>query len=215
MAETLVKGVLQHQVATYEKVRGMQMLIGLLLALFDGVAVGLGTFVEVAQVAIEPCLHGHNGNAAVDYAVAVGIEVIGEELRVDDGHVAVDEEDVGVECLLDEVVADGGSTNVLLTAEIEAVGHRGNHLIGLDGILGGGAVVAHDDLIPDCSGLRLVTEGLDEGDAGVIVGRDEYGKCPDSHILYVVSRGKSNTFLWKNQEKWKLLGDNFGGMGKL
>ena len=190
MAETLVEGVLEHDVATHEEVGGVDVLIGLQLALFGGVAVGLGTFVEVAQVAVEPCLLGHDGNAAVDHAVAVGIEVIGEELRVDDGHVAVDEEDIGIECLLDEVVADGGSTNVLLTAEIEAVGHRGNHLIGLDGILGGGAVVAHDDLVPDGSGLCLVTEGLDEGDAGVIVGRDEYGKCPDCHIFMLFQGAK-------------------------
>lgn len=129
MAETLVEGVLKHQVATHKEISGVEVLVGTLLSFGGSVTRGFGLLVTVAQVSGQTGIVA-DGYTTVDHCIAVGIEVSCEEEVVDHRHIAVDEEDMATGGLRDEEVADGSAPYILLTANKTAVGHVGNSTVG-------------------------------------------------------------------------------------
>jgi hypothetical protein len=113
MPETLVEWVFTHDVAPHEEIGGVDVLIGGLLPLFGCMARGLGCLVTITQVAFQMVDKRTDSYAAVDDSIAVSIEIVSEKPVADDGHIAVDEEQVGVVGLLCEEVTDSSATNIL------------------------------------------------------------------------------------------------------
>lgn len=95
MPETLVERVFTHDVAPHEEISGVDVLIGGLLPLFGCMARSLGCLVTITQVALQMLDKRTDSYAAVDDSIAVSIEIVSEKPVADDGHIAVDEEQVG------------------------------------------------------------------------------------------------------------------------
>ena len=170
IAEPLVEGVGEHQVAPDEEVGGVEVLIGAFPAHLRGVLALGGFLVEVAQVPLEGFRIATDGYAPVDdIGILLGgilTDVVGSHHR----HVAVDEEQPVVAGFPGETVPDGGPPRVLGLNEIAAVDPLVDLTVLRHHFLIRGAVVAHEDLIVDAGLLSLLAEVIHQIDAQVIIG---------------------------------------------
>lgn len=177
MTETLVEGMLTHHVAADEEIGGVEMLVGRTLAHEVGVLRLLGLLIAIAQIAPEGDGIAYDADSAIDDRGGVVLQITLDILRVEDCHVAVDEEQPGVAGLPDEEIADGGATYILAANEVLAKGEGGDGTIGLDGSGIGRTVVGHNDLEGNARCLQLGNQLLHQRQADVIVGGNEYGEC--------------------------------------
>ena len=91
----------------------------------------LGFLVEIAEIAAEGIGRDLDVDATNDDADIGLSEVTAEEVGREDGHVAIDEEQIGVLGLLGKEIADGSATTILRAEDVSAVGPIIDSLIGL------------------------------------------------------------------------------------
>lgn len=115
----------------------------------------LGFLVEIAEIATEGIGGALDADATNDDADIGLSEVAAEEGGREDGHVAIDEEQIGVLGLLGKEIADGSATTILRAEDVSAVGPIIDSLVGVYRLGIGRSVVAHKDLIGNASGLGL------------------------------------------------------------
>lgn len=175
MTKTLVEGMLQHQVATYEKVRGMQMLIGTLLTFWSRMPGCLGAFVAIAQIAAEDFFVATDSHTSIDDGITVRCKVAADILVADDRHVAVDEKHVIVLGFAHKEIANGGTPDVDRLTEIAAVGPLTDLLIILDDRGVGRAIITYKDFVHDACRLSLLPEIVHEFDTEVVISGNEDG----------------------------------------
>ena len=134
----------------------------------------LGFLVEIAEIAAEGIGKALDADATNDDADIGFSEVTAEEVGREDGHVAIDEEQIGVLGLLGKEIADGSATTILRAEDVSAVGPIIDSLVGVYRLGIGRSVIAHEDLIGNASGLSLESEGIDQRDAEVVVSGNQY-----------------------------------------
>lgn len=134
----------------------------------------LGFLVEIAEIATEGIGGALDADATNDDADIGLSEVAAEEGGREDGHVAIDEEQIGVLGLLGKEIADGSASTILRAEDVSAVGPIIDSLIGLYRFGIGRSVIAHEDLIGNAGGLGLESEGIDQCDARVVVSGNQY-----------------------------------------
>ena len=134
----------------------------------------LGFLVEIAEIAAECIGRALDADATNDDADIGLSEITAEEGGREDGHVAIDKEQIGVLGLLGKVIADGGATTILGAEDVSAVGPIIDSLVGVYRLGIGRSVVAHEDLIGNASGLGLESEGIDQHDARVVESGNQY-----------------------------------------
>ena len=158
IAETLVEGVGEHQVATDEEVGGVEVLIGLLSAHLRSVLVLRGFLVEVAQVLVEGLRIATDDNTAVDDIGILLSDILTDVVGSHHRHVAVDEEQPVVAGFSGETVPDGGSPRVLGLNKIAAVRPLVDLTVLRHHFVIRGAVITYEDLIADACLLSLLAE---------------------------------------------------------
>ena len=134
----------------------------------------LGFLVEIAEIATEGIGGALDADATNDDADIGFSEVAAEEVGREDGHVAIDEEQIGVLGLLGKEIADGSATTILRAEDVSAVGLIIDSLIGLYRFGICRSVIAHEDFVGNASGLGLESEGIDQRDAEVVVSGNQY-----------------------------------------
>ena len=134
----------------------------------------LGFLVEIAEIATEGIGGALDADATNEDADIGLSEVAAEEVGREDGHVAIDEEQIGVLGLLGKEIADGSATTILRAEDVSAVGPIIDSLIGLYHVRICRSVIAHEDLIGNAGGLSLESEGIDQRDAEVVVSGNQY-----------------------------------------
>lgn len=134
----------------------------------------LGFLVEIAEIAAEGIGRALDADATNDDADIGFSEVTAEEVGREDGHVAIDEEQIGVLGLLGKEIADGSATTILGAEDVSAVGPIIDSLVGVYRLGIGRSVIAHEDLIGNAGGLSLESEGIDQRDARVVVSGNQY-----------------------------------------
>ena len=134
----------------------------------------LGFLVEIAEIATEGIGRALDADATNEDADIGLSEVTAEEVGREDGHVAIDEEQIGVLGLLGKEIADGSASLILRAEDVSAVGPIIDSLVGVYRLGIGRSVIAHEDLIGNASGLSLESEGIDQRDARVVVSGNQY-----------------------------------------
>ena len=134
----------------------------------------LGFLVEIAEIATEGIGRALDADATNEEADIGFSEVAAEEGGREDGHVAIDEEQIGVLGLLGKEIADGSATTILRAEDVSAVGPIIDCLVGLYHVRICRSVVAHEDFVGNASGLGLESEGIDQRDARVVVSGNQY-----------------------------------------
>ena len=134
----------------------------------------LGFLVEIAEIAAEGIGRALDADATNDDADIGLSEVAAEEGGREDGHVAIDEEQIGVLGLLGKEIADGSASLILGAEDVLAVGPIIDSLVGVYRLGIGRSVIAHEDLIGNAGGLSLESEGIDQRDARVVESGNQY-----------------------------------------
>ena len=134
----------------------------------------LGFLVEIAEIATEGIGRALDADATNDDADIGLSEVTAEEVGREDGHVAIDEEQIGVLGLLGKEIADGSATAILRAEDVSAVGPIIDSLVGVYRLGIGRSVIAHEDFVGNAGGLSLESEGIDQRDARVVVSGNQY-----------------------------------------
>ena len=174
VAEPLVEGVGAHQVATDEEVGRVEILIGMQLPLVGGMTWLGSLLITVAEITLEGFGIASDGHAAVDDIGRFQRKIAGEEIGTHEGHVAVDEEQMVVLGCLCQQVADGGPTDVLGLSQILAMGPLADGAVFTDDFRIGRTVVGHQDFECNMGCLSLLSEGIHQVDAQVVIGGNQY-----------------------------------------
>jgi len=174
VTEPLVEGVGAHQIATDEEIGRVEILIGMQLPLVGGMTWLGSLLITVAEIALEGFGIASDGHAAVDDIGRFQRKIAGEEIGTHEGHVAVDEEQMVVLGCLRQQVADGGPADVLRLSEILAMGPFVDDAVLTDDFGIGGTVVGHQDFECNMGCLSLLSEGIHQADAQVVIGGNQY-----------------------------------------
>ncbi len=173
-ADSLVEGVGEHHLAADAEIGRVEVVVRLLLPLLQRV-VGLGgLLVAVAQVAPECLGIAPDAYPSIDDAgFGVG-HIFIYKVVVDDGHVAVDEEQPVVLRLTGEEIADGGTPLVGRPFDVATAGQLVDGTVGTDDGAVGRTIVGNEDFIVYRQGLRLLLQLADQLRASPVVGGDQY-----------------------------------------
>lgn len=105
-----------------EEIGGMEISVWMGLAQLMVAVLRATTFEDVAQVVLHQFWVGLDLVSAIYHVVLLGMLISGEILGMDDAHVAVDEEQPGMQGMLCQKVTDGSPSYVFLSFDETAVG---------------------------------------------------------------------------------------------
>ena len=175
VTETLIEGVGEHDVSANEEVGGMEVAVGILLALVCRMLMLCCLLIEIAEIALEGVGIATNGYPSIDDIGISHRRIFIDEVGTQEGHVAVDEEQMGVLSRLSQIVADGSSANVFRLPKELTVLPLADCTVLTDDILVCRTVIGHQNLIDQVSSLGLLPKFTHQRLASVIVGRNEDG----------------------------------------
>ena len=184
MSEPLVERILQHQFPSDQEIGRVQVLIRRALSLLRRMVRLLSLLVEIAQVPPPLVLAAHNPDPAIQHRVTLGSEITTDILIVHKDHVAVDEQQQVILCLLREEVTDGSTPGILLPDDILAMPQRGYPEVRLHRPFVRRTIVSHDDLIRHSCLLQLRLQLTDQLQTGLIVSRYQDGYASHSSEFY-------------------------------
>lgn len=174
IAETLVEGVGQHLLTTDEEIGGVEVAIGGLLTFLYGMILLGSLFIAIAEIAFQIAGIATDGNAAINDIVPFRRQVSGDVVRPQEGHVAVDEQQMVVLSRLSQKVANCGPTDVVRLSQILAMRPLADLAVLANDIRICRTIVGHQDLVDDTSLLSLLTEPPHQTDAQVVIGGNQY-----------------------------------------
>ena len=150
MDKPFVEGISEHDIPLYDEVGGVEISIGISLALEIISVLRAGRFEDISQVIFQP-FHGFRIPlyliSAIDDVALLFSLIFGKILLADYVHIAVDKEQPGIFCLLSQEIPDCSPAHVLFSFDISAMGEGIDDAVLLYGSLIGRTVIGNQDFV--------------------------------------------------------------------
>ena len=125
-------------------------------------------------------------------------KVSADEVRTNDGHVAVDEEQVFVLGLEGQEVADGCTAYIFTPDDVSAAGKGSDGAVGFNEVRICRTIFCYDDFVGDDGSFQLGLQLSDQRQTQMVVVGNQDGYCCD----FTHFRGKGTKYLGKSFVVW-------------
>ena len=150
MDKPFVEGISEHDIALHDEVGGVEISIGISLALEMISVLRAGRFEDISQVIFLP-FHGFRIPlyliTAIDDVAFLSSLIFGKILLADPVHIAADKEQPGIFCLLSQEIPDSSPAYVLFSFNIAAMGEGVDDSVLLYGSLIGRTIIGNQDFV--------------------------------------------------------------------